>query len=415
MSVPTPLDRAQVFIELTADDNTEFDRALERVLRADARALHVERVGLWLLADDPFRLSLVSNYAASEDAFDSGLELLASAYPSYFSALDSTAFIAADDAQSDARTAEFTESYLKPLGIGAMLDVPVWSGGRPVGVVCHEHVGGPRRWSDEEQSFAVSVGAVVSSLLETRARREAERRIEVLADDAEAAKQLARARGEILAVVGHDLRGPLASIQTTASLLALDTPAEAETTHRRLSRIQRSVRFMERLISDLVDASRLEAGHVLSLQPTPERVDTLVGEALELVRDHARAKSIDLHVELGAGDLELPCDRDRILQALSNLLGNAVKFTPNGCRVSVSTARRDDGGVRISVEDEGPGIAREDLPHVFERYWHGPGGHTGLGLYIVKAVVDAHDGTIRVESDRGRGTTFVIELPAPPA
>jgi signal transduction histidine kinase len=282
-------------------------------------------------------------------------------------------------------------------------------------VVCHEHVGAPRRWSDEEQSFAVSVGAVISSLLETRARREAERRLTELADDVAAAKQLARARGEILAVVGHDLRGPLASIHTTASLLALDAPPEAETTHRRLARIQRSVRFMERLITDLVDASRLEAGHALSVQPTPQRIDALVTEALELVRDHARARSLELGAELGAGDLELLCDRDRVLQALSNLLGNAVKFTPTGSRVGVSTARRDDGGVRITVEDEGPGIAAEDLPHVFERYWHGAAGHTGLGLYIVKAVVDAHHGSIRVQSREGHGTTFVIELPAPPA
>src|SRR5690348_16007687 len=130
MSQSIGVARAPILAEVTSADLAQSDQALSRVLKADAIALSVERVGFWQRSHDPFRLTLVCNYVKSSDRCDEGIELLAKDYPSYFGALDMNPVIIANDAQRDVRTAEFNESYLRPNGIVSMLDVPVWCGGR---------------------------------------------------------------------------------------------------------------------------------------------------------------------------------------------------------------------------------------------------------------------------------------------
>ncbi len=402
--------RADLLVELGAADGGEFEAALARVLKADATALHVERVGLWQLRHDPFRLHLVKNYLQTSDSYESGVELVAEAYPSYFGALDTNPLIVADDAQTDARTREFSETYLKPHGIVSMMDVPVWSGGQLVGVVCHEQVGTPRRWTDDEQSFALSIGATVSAMLELRARREAERRLSELQADVAAARELVEKQAETLAVVTHDLRAPLAAIQTTAAMLELECPPQADTTRIRLGRIHRAVRVMERLISDLLEASTLDAGHTLTRERRVHAIDEIVADAVELVREQALDKRITIELEQRAGDARVVCDGMRIGQVVTNLVGNALKFTPKGGRVRVVSGVTDDGRVRVAVHDEGPGVRPEDRAHVFERYWRGPRGHFGLGLYIAKAIIDEHGGTIGIGGNDHGGAIFAFEL-----
>ena len=153
----------------------DFDRAVREITEAGARALQVARASFWLLDDERTEIRCVDLFEATTGQHTAGAHLLAGDYPSYFQALEIEDPIAADDAALDPRTCEFTESYLRPLGIGAMLDAPVRRGRRLVGIVCHEHVGGPRLWTAAEQKDAAFLASLASLALELaeRARREA--------------------------------------------------------------------------------------------------------------------------------------------------------------------------------------------------------------------------------------------------
>jgi signal transduction histidine kinase len=169
---------------------------------------------------------------------------------------------------------------------------------------------------------------------------------------------------------------------------------------------------MRLLIGDLVDLVRIDSG-LLVVEPRVEDASELVRDAVDLIAPLAQARQIALSVELLAG-LRVLGDRDRILQVFSNLLGNAVKFTPPGGKVSIRTEDLGDRA-RFCVIDTGPGLSDEARRHAFERFWQGgertSKGGTGLGLYIVKAVVAAHGGEVSVESTPGQGATFWFTLP----
>ena len=164
----------EAILSLALRDDVSLDDALRRALATDARTLDVARVSYWSLHRAPDGIRCECLYLRASEAFERGMRLDGADYPAYFEALKSGVVIAAHDAHADARTREFSEGYLRPTGIGAMLDVPVFVRGALAGVVCHEHVGEARRWSFEEQQFAFSVGQVLSLAMETRERRNAE-------------------------------------------------------------------------------------------------------------------------------------------------------------------------------------------------------------------------------------------------
>jgi PAS domain S-box-containing protein len=226
-----------------------------------------------------------------------------------------------------------------------------------------------------------------------------------------AAEQATRARDQMLGVVAHDLRNPLGTILMGSELLA-DTLAQEAPARRQLEMMRRAGERMKRLIQDLLDIKRIEGGR-LAVEPRPVPAGALLAEAVEMLRPLAASSAIAL--ELAAAD-ELPpvsADPHRIHQVLSNLIGNAIKFTPRGGTITVSgepVARE----VRLAVSDTGPGIPAEQLPHIFAQFWQG--AHTdrrgiGLGLSIAKGIVEAHDGRIWVESVLGRGSSFYFTLP----
>lgn len=241
---------------------------------------------------------------------------------------------------------------------------------------------------------------------EARATAEADtRRMELLKQKAEAAT---RVRDEVLATVSHDLKNPLGTIYTSAALL-LDMEMSPDAQRRQIEIIRRTAKRMDRLIQDLLDVSRMEAGR-FSVEPQPESARSMVLEARELLGSIALARNITLESALPEEDVTVPADRHRVLQVFSNLIGNAVKFTPEGGRVTVSAHVREDV-IEFAVSDTGVGIAEENLPRIFDRFWHGgEGGGSGLGLAIARGIVEAHGGTIWAES-RGQGSTFAFTLP----
>ncbi|MFL5351399.1 PAS domain S-box protein [Archangium sp.] len=225
-----------------------------------------------------------------------------------------------------------------------------------------------------------------------------------------ASQRATRARDEVLAIVSHDLRNPLSTISMSGKLLLEKTPPEKTRERRQLQAIQRSAERMNRLIQDLLDVARMEAGH-LSVERRREEVAPLMHDALELQRTLAEEKGIHLEESVQGALPAVSVDRERILQVLQNLMGNALRFTPEGGRISLK-AWRVGQEVHLSVTDTGPGIAQESLPHLFEPFWQERRTEgAGLGLAIVKGIVEAHGGRIWVESQLGQGTTFVFTVP----
>jgi two-component system, sensor histidine kinase and response regulator len=246
-----------------------------------------------------------------------------------------------------------------------------------------------------------------AALQEARARAEQDtRHMEQLKQKAEAAT---RARDDVLATVSHDLKNPIGTIYTSSTLL-LDVEMSPEAHRRQLDIIRRTAQRMDRLIEDLMDVSRIEAGH-LTIEPQPESVASLLAEARELMSGIAQARNVRLISEPPDADLTVDADRHRVLQVFSNLIGNAVRFTPSGGSITVRAAAADDF-VTFSVADTGAGIPDEDLPRVFDRFWHGgDGGGSGLGLAIVRGIVEAHGGEITAANEAGGGAVFTFTLP----
>ena len=217
----------------------------------------------------------------------------------------------------------------------------------------------------------------------------------------------------MLAVVSHDLRSPLSAIYNAVELIDRELGDTAAVDLRRhVALIQRSAERMNRLIGDLLDLESMQAG-TFSIRPAPQRVEAIVEETRESLRTAAEAKRIALVHHVAAGVPDVPCDKDRVVQALSNYVSNAVKFTPAGGAVEVRVIV-EGPGVRFEVRDTGPGIPAASLGGVFERGWKNPdagrGGH-GLGLSIVRGIVSAHGGTVDVRSEPGRGCVFSFTLP----
>lgn len=232
----------------------------------------------------------------------------------------------------------------------------------------------------------------------------------------EAEQRATRARDELLGIVAHDVRSPLSAILLAARCLELQLPPDADPRGQRsVQVIVRSVERTNRLIEDLLDITRIEAG-ALSVEQAAMDARQLIVEAMGSQAPLASAASIDLQLDVAGPLPEIWADHDRLLQVLENLIGNAIKFTPIGGRITVgATPRR--GEVVVSVADTGPGIPAEHIPHVFDRFWQAKRAErrgAGLGLPICKGIVQAHGGRIWAVSEPGRGSTFSFTIPTAP-
>ncbi len=222
-----------------------------------------------------------------------------------------------------------------------------------------------------------------------------------------------RAREQILGIVAHDLRSPLNTVGLSVQVISrgLERAAPREALQRPLEAIGRSVTRMDRLIEDLLDLSRIDSGR-LSIEARPAEAAALVREALDAARP--LAVQAELVAEEPTPLPQVLADRGRVLQVFSNLIGNAIKFTPPGGTITVG-ARQEGAAVRFSVSDTGVGIPPAQLSHVFDRFWQGADGDrrgAGLGLAIVRGIVEAHGGRIEARSEPGEGSEFAFTLPA---
>lgn len=298
---------------------------------------------------------------------------------------------------------------VRPTRVGA---VPLIGMGGPVGALIVE----ADELSASDRADLVTLGAYIGLGLEnarlaTRQRRAAEELDAKVAEATRHLEEMDRAKSTFVAIASHELRTPLTALLGFTELLATRSFPVREV-HRLAAIVHRETQRLVRLVDDLLDLSRLERGAGPTLRRTalcPERA--LAGVA-ELFR-HVGARLV---IECGPSVPDVDADPDAVDRILKNLVTNALKYSPESSLVHVLADRDGPGKVRFTVEDAGPGISPAALPHVFEPYYRAPGADgaapgTGLGLAVVKALVEAHGGRIDVASEVGRGTKISFTLP----
>jgi PAS domain S-box-containing protein len=291
---------------------------------------------------------------------------------------------------------------LRELGFKSWIGAPLVARGNAIGVLHLIMADSNRRYREADLELAVELGQRAGMAVDNaRLYREAQTAI--------------RGRDSVLAIVSHDLRSPLQAMDLATTMLHRlgDTDPGAG---RYLEALRRSVVRMEHLINDLLDMASINAGK-LAITPVRISVDQLVGEIVDMYEPLAAERGIRVLRDHEIGGVALHVDRARIAQALGNLLGNAIKFCGPGDIITIRGQRAGDS-LELTIADTGPGIPTLDLPHLFEAYWSGRSGKhkgAGLGLFITKAIIEAHHGHIAVSSPDGAGASFVVTLPVPPA
>jgi PAS domain S-box-containing protein len=301
--------------------------------------------------------------------------------------------------------ADAQHDLLRSLDPGSLLAVPLKARDRIFGALAFFFEKSARLHDEDDLELA----------------QELARRAALALDNArlyERAQAAHAARDDVLAVVSHDLGNPLAAIRIGASVLAKQLPQgeNNERLSKQIENIRTSALQMERLLRDLLQVKQIEAGY-LTLEKERLSVRSLLSEAIDQLRPLADAKEQTISMSADAAAGYINADRERLLQVLSNLVGNAVKFTPAGGEISLR-AHRENDSIIISVSDSGPGIPQEHLPHVFDRFYRvDPSrsrvqGGSGIGLAIARSLVTAQGGSIEVESaGPNQGSRFSFTLP----
>jgi signal transduction histidine kinase len=293
----------------------------------------------------------------------------------------------------------------------ALCALPLIHGDRTIGAMSLAFVQA-RAFGITDRAFTLLLAQTTATALHRALSYDAER------EKRRDAELLVSAREQVLGVVAHDLRNPLNLIAETTQLL-MEEELPAPSRKALFGVTTRAVSKMNRLISDLLDTVRLDAGR-LSLDVEDVRVEEIVFQAEETFRPLAYQRGIHLEVIAPERDIALRADPLRVSQIVSNLIGNALKFTPEQGHVVLRAGPRG-GLVVFEVVDDGPGIPPAHVEHLFERFWQARRSDSrgvGLGLAIAKGLVEAHGGTISVRSTVGAGSTFSFTLPtaiAPPS
>lgn len=291
-------------------------------------------------------------------------------------------------------------SRLRSVGARSAMVVPLVARGNILGAILFVATGASRTFEPEDLSLAGDL-ARRAALAIDNARLYAE------------AQRATRARDDVLAIVSHDLRNPLSTIQMSASFLVETLQEGAQVPLLpQMQVIKRAVVRANALIQDLLDVTRVEAG-TLAVDSAPMDAVAFIDEAITEMAPLARAKALVLERHWTGPRAAMLADRGRLMQVISNLVGNAVKFTPREGRIELR-GRLLESAVELSVSDNGPGIAPDHLPHLFDRFWQvnrATRQGAGLGLSIAKGIIEAHGGTIRVESTLGEGCRFIFTIP----
>ena len=231
---------------------------------------------------------------------------------------------------------------------------------------------------------------------------------------AEAAlRELDRMKSEFISSISHELRTPLHSISGFTKLMLMEKAPNPKDQREFLTTIDKQAEHLAKLIDNLLDVSRLEAGY-FDIRKQRISLKAAIHDAIKEIYSLASEKDITISTNTSTNLFEVQADRERFMQAMGNLLGNAIKFSPNGGNIDVNTEVINNE-VLVSVADHGIGIHKEDIPHIFDRFYRTKKsvfiGGTGLGLYITEQIIKAHGGHVWAESELGKGSTFHFTIP----
>ncbi len=380
---------------------TDVDAAFREAAETAASALEADRVSVWLFNEDRSALVCRTMYDRASRSHSRGMALAAADYPSYFRLLEGERILVVDDAMSDFRVREFRDTYIRPNGVASLLEATIFSGDKTAGAICAERAGAPRPWGLDEQSLLGAVADFAALALSSAERA----RLESMKDF-------------LTHTIVHDLKNPLSSIICAGEMLSAMKDKLPREQRDNLEILNAMAEEMRKMVSNILDINRIEEGK-MPLRPDvfrPERLLKQAVESLKITVEHER-KHIRLRASASApaayGDAGL------LRRVLENLMANAIKFSPAGTDVEAGASASQGGGVEFYVRDHGPGIPEEYHERIFEKFvqlddpsprkW----GGKGLGLAFCKLAVEAHGGSIRVESAPGKGSTFKFTLPPP--
>ena len=383
-------------------------RAAAYATQVSAEALEVERVGVWLLKG--VNLVCVSQYSLSKHSHDAGATLPVKRHPAYLDALKQRRVIAAEDARTDPLTKELKESYLEPMGITSILDAPIIRQGNVIGIVCHEHIGPPRKFSQKELGFASSVADIVTLVFEQSDRLELEAALQDQAEQRFEAQKM-EALGRMARAVAHDVNNLLGTVALTVSLLARSAPLSLKSM---VEEVMTSIDVGRRLMQQLTTFGRARDD-----APSAPIEPAKVIEALLPVLRAGVGKSIGVRIDLQAADARIKLDPSQLEQVLLNLCLNARDAMAHGGVITITLREPIDSDevapdhVVLEVTDTGTGMNEATCARVFEPFFTTkPSGiGTGLGLATVYGIIARAGGAVRAMSAPGQGTTMLVALP----
>jgi signal transduction histidine kinase len=394
---------------------TPMTELLSALFGEVAALFNVERVGYSRMEMDRSAIQQeVQFHLTGRKCDTSGLpKLFAKDYPGYFAALETPpGVVVSHDVMRDERLKEFWEGYFTPLKITSMLDVPVHRAGQLYGVICHEHTGPQRRWTDDEVAAACSFAHLVALAVETDQRQKAEAKLSAAL---EREKEMVQMKTSFVSLVSHEFRTPLGVIVSSADILEhyFDRLRPGQRAGH-LQDIRQSAQQMSRLMEEVLLLGKVESGKMAC------RHDPLdLAEFCQRITDEqhsATSRKCPIQLDLAGvdgADGSAHGDESLLQHILGNLIGNAVKYSPAGRPVKFRV-RRAGTAAEFVITDEGIGIEPGDQKHLFTAFYRGSNvGHipgTGLGLVIVKRCVDLHGGTLTVASRPDLGSTFTVRL-----
>lgn len=397
--------------KLHATTEHPLEEVWNQVAEIASTTLDVDRIGAWILVDGGKALRCRYLRQRSNREVFEGAVLRAQDFPTYFAALVDQRTIAADDAMDSPSTAELRESYLRPLGIGALLDAPIYLRGKVVGVVCHEHVGGARKWNEAEAALAACVADNVARIYGEYERQHAQ---STLRQYQKHLMELHRmeALGRMAAGVAHDFRGIASAALGFAELLHRipDLPPKADQYCRR---IIESLNRGQQLCKQV-----MEFGQDEPMFPRVLDVKSVVADLRDMFKV-LLGDSIDFEIKVQDPVSRVFMDPSQLERTLLNLVLNARDAMPEGGRLSIelqeSHLKENGNGaayVLINVSDTGVGMDEHTRANVFKPFFTTKGEHgTGLGLVIVDQVISRAGGRVSIESEPGRGTTVQLYVP----
>ncbi len=405
------------FMEWAKSSHIDLKETFHKASELAAEALKTNRVSIWFYNPEHTAIYCEDIYVSQDKKHDEGMQLKVSDFPSYFKALETSQVLAVSDARTAPETNEFTDSYLIPLDIHSMLDVPIHTEGKVIGVVCHEQTGEQREWTLEEQDYATSIAGTVALAIETEERKRAEKELQEYRDHLEdlvdkRTAELGELNRELESFsysVSHDLRAPLRAIDGFSRILHEDYEKEVDEQGKDyIQRIRNNTHRMGRLIDDLLNLSRLGRANL-----DFEKID--LGEIANSVISDLHSMHEDNNVRCHVSNTgPVVCDSGLIRIVLENLLGNAWKYTSNTKNpyIEFGVASDTDEAVYY-VKDNGVGFDMDHASKLFGAFQRLHGNDyegTGIGLATVKRIIGRHGGRIWAEANVNHGATFYFTL-----